>query len=170
MGALREAELDAYSRIAVRLILARFPDWEPLATLLPRPDGAGNTVEFTIPCQSQAAEYGLWVSTADEELTVGFHTHHNHFTDYENPLNEETIHAGIQHAAEILNERAGIVSWYSDGAFTGSRSVRLPHAGPLPGLLSDLGRTEAELAEILPDCDRATLRSWLGLYDREEVR
>ncbi len=167
MSGILDSKLDAYSRIAVAIILARFPEWEPFATPSPRPDGAGNVVDFNVPCPSPAAESGLWVSTADEELSVGFHTHHNHFTDYENRLNREQIEAGLQHAADIIDERIGVVSWYRAGGFAGSRSVELPHPDLLPGLLDSLG-SWAELAGIFSDCDRATLRSWLGRFDRDE--
>jgi hypothetical protein len=170
MAAIREADLDAYSRVAVPLILARFPEWERLAKLSPRPDGAGSAVEFNIPCPSPAAEYGLWMSTADEELSVGFHTHHDHFTDYENRLNMAQMEAGIQHAVDIIEERVGVISWYRGGAFAGSRSVELPHPDPLPGLLDGLGPSGSQLAGIFSDCDRVTLCSWLGRYNRDEAR
>jgi hypothetical protein len=166
MAGLLESDLDAYSKVAVPLILARFPAWEPFAKLLPRPDGAGNVVDFNIPCPSPAAESGLWVSTADEELSVGFHTHHTHFTDYETRLNREQMEAGIQYAVDIIAERMGVVSWYRGGEFAGSRSVALPHSGPLPGLLDGLG-AGAELPGIFSDCDRVTLRSWLARFDIE---
>src|SRR5262245_22833943 len=112
MVRLMESDLDAYSHVAVPMILARFPDWEPFAKLSPRVDGAGSTVEFNIPCPSPAAECGMWVSTTDEELSVGFHTHHEHFTDYGNRLNAKQIEAGIQQAANFIEERVGVVSWY----------------------------------------------------------
>jgi hypothetical protein len=163
------SDLDAYSRVAVPLILSRFPEWEPFATLSPRPDGAGSVVDFNVPCPSPAAEAGLWVSTADEELSVGFHTHHSHFTDYESRLNPEQVAAGLQHAADIVEERVGVVSWYRDGGFAGSRTVELPYPGPLPGLLDGLGASPAA-ARIFADCDFATLRSWFGRFDRDEVR
>ena len=161
MAGLLENDLDAYSKVAVPLIMARFPEWERFAKLSPRPDGAGNVVDFNIPCPSPVAESGLWVSTADEELSVGFHTHHNHFTDYESPLNREQIEAGIQYAADIVEERAGVVSWYRGDRFAGSCSVELPHPGPLPGLLDGLDAA-AELADTFSDGDRVTLRSWFG--------
>jgi hypothetical protein len=169
MAGLLESDLDVYSKAAVPVILARFPHWESLATLSPRTDSRGNVVDFNIPCPSPAAEFGLWVSTADEELSVGFHTHHNHFTDYENRLNPDRIKEGIQHAADIVEERVGVVSWYRDGDFAGSQSLELPHPGPLPGLLEGLG-AHAELAGVFSDCDRATLRSWSGRFDRDEDR
>jgi hypothetical protein len=169
MAGLLDNDLDSYSRLAVRLILARFPAWEPFAKISPRPDGAGSVVDFNVPCPSPAAESGLWVSTADEELSVGFHTHHNHFTDYESRLNTEQIEAGLQHAADILAERVGVVSWYRGSGFVGSGTVALPHPGPLPGLLDGLG-PGAAVAGIFSDCDRVTLRSWFGQFDRDEAR
>jgi hypothetical protein len=161
MKGLRGADLDAFSKVALSIILARFPDWEQLAKLSPRPDGAGCMVEFKIPCPSPASEHGLWVSTADEELSVGFHTHHTHFTDSKNPFNRAQIDAGVQHAADIVDERVGVVSWYRGEAFAGSCTVSLPHSKPLPGLLADMG-PPPEVADIFSDCDRVTLRSGLG--------
>jgi len=166
---LMASDLDDYSRLAVPLILARFPAWEQFAKLSSRPDGAGTVVDFNVPCPSPATEFGLWVSTAGEELSVGFHTHHNHFTDYQNRLNTRQIEVGLQHAADIIEERVGVVSWYRGGGFAGSRSVELPHEGPLPKLLQGIGIGE-ELPGIFSGCDRATLRSWFGRFDRDEVR
>jgi hypothetical protein len=163
------ADLDEYSRFVVPMVLARFPAWEDFAAVVQRPDGNGGTVDFNVPCPSPAAESGLWVSTADEELSVGFHTHHGHFTDYESRLNVAPIEAGLRHAADIVEERLGVVSWYRGGALVGSRSVGLPHEGPLPGLLDGLG-IGGEFAGISSGCDRVTLRSWLGRFDRGEAR
>ncbi len=161
---LQDCDLDAYSRLAVPMILARFPDWEAFAKVEPRPDGAGGVAEFNIPCPSSAAEHGLWVSTADEELSVGFHTHHSHFTDYNDRTHTAQIEAGVGHAADIVAERVGVVSWYRGGGFAGSSSVELPHAGPLR-VLAGAG----PLAGIFAGCERVTLRSWLGRYDRDDA-
>ncbi len=169
MARLRESDMDDYSRLAVPLILARFPEWEPFAKLSLRTDGAGCVVDFNVPCPSPSVEHGLWVSTADEELSVGFHTHHSHFTDYDDRLNPRQIEAGVQQAADVVAERIGVVSWYRGDGFAGSLWVDLPHEGPLPGLLDGLGLGE-NLAGLFSGCDRATLRSWLGRFDRDEVR
>jgi len=99
MAGLLSSNLDAYSRFAISLILARFPEWEPFAVVGSRPDSVEGTVEFNIPCPSPAVEMGLWVSTDDEELSVGFHTHHGHFTDYDPRCNPEQIEAGLDQAA-----------------------------------------------------------------------
>lgn len=161
MTPLPAGELDPYSRHVVPLLLARFPGWEPFATLTPRPDGAGCVAEFNVPCPSAAAESGLWVSTADEELSVGFHTHHSHFTDYDERLNPEVLEAGMGHAADLLAERIGVVSWYRDGDLVGTTYVGLPHPDPL---------WESAFGGAVSGGDRMTLRSWFGRFDRDEAR
>jgi hypothetical protein len=149
------------------LVFGRFPEWGRFATISRRPDGKGCVVDFNVACPSQRVDYGLWVSTAADELTIGFDTYHCHFTDYENPLNQEQITAGLQFAANIIDERVGVVSWYQADKFVGSRLVELPYAPSLPRLLNNLGGT-AELVGIGADCDRVTLRSWFGRFDRDE--
>ncbi len=124
---------------------------------------------FAVPCLSPAVEQGLWLSTAGEGLVVGFHTHQTQFTDYGERFNAEQVEAALRHAAQIIAERVGVVSWYRGAVFVGSRTVDLPHPGPLPGVLDGLA-VGAELAGFFADCDRATLRSWSGQFDRDEDR
>lgn len=164
MVRLCEYDLDTYSRLAVPMILARFPGWEAFAKVEPRPDGVGGVVEFNIPCPSQNVEHGLWVSTDNEELSIGFYTHHDHFTDYNDRTHVASIEAGVEYAADIVTERVGVVSWYRGGEFAGSSSIELPYAGPLR-VLGDGG----PLTGIFAGCERVTLRSWLGRFDREEA-
>ena len=168
MAVIRE-RLDEYSQVAVPLILVRFPAWEQFAKISPRPDGAGDVVEFNVPCPSPAAESGLWVSTADEEFSVGFHTHHRHFTDYEDRTDRAQIDAGLDYAADIVEERVGVLSYYSGGKFSGSRSVDLPPPEALPKLYEGMGLV-GKLEGFFRDWERVTLRSWTGRFDRDEVR
>src|SRR6516225_9841802 len=163
MVALSVEELDDYSRVVVPMILARFPEWEQFAKLLPRADGAGNVVEFNVPCPSEAADSGLWLSTADEELSVGFHTHHRHFTDYEDRTNRAQLEAGLEYASAIVEDRIGMLSYYGGSQFAGSRSVELPHPDSLPELYEGMGFAR-ELLGKLPGWDRVTLRSWSGRF------
>jgi hypothetical protein len=156
MAELLANDLDSFSRFALPLILARFPEWKSFGVVQPRPDGGGATVEFNVPCPNPAAEMGLWVSTADEELSVGFHTHHSHFTDYETRLNPEVVEAGLEQAAVYLEDRCGVVSWYQKEQLVGTTSCELPLSGPLPRMFSQF------------PVSRGTLRSWSGRFDREE--
>lgn len=105
MERLKELDLDEYSRLAVSLILNRFPDWERFAKLS-SPDGGASAVEFDIPCPSPAVDHGLWVSPSGEELTIGFHTHHNHFTTCDDEPRTVMIEAGLQLISDILGNRS----------------------------------------------------------------
>ena len=156
MARFDPADLDPYSRFALPLILARFPGWEPFVTVRPLDGGAGAAVEFNVPCPSPAVEMGLWVSTAEEELSVGFHTHHRHFTDYDDRTNLDVIAAGLDEAAAYLDDRLGVVSWYQGDRLVGTTGTELPVDGPIPRMFDQFPVT------------RGTLRSWSGRFDRDE--
>lgn len=162
---LLDRDLDPYSRFAVRMILERFPTWEPFAVVTSQPDGAGGAVEFVVPCPSPAVEYGLFVATFDEELTVGLHTHHVHFTNYEDRTDPCQITHGLEYAAALLEDRIGVLSWYRGGGFAGSTSIDLPRSQPLVDYLREVGGVTAR---PFAGCERVTLRTWSGRFDREE--
>jgi hypothetical protein len=161
MATLREAYLDDYSQVALPLILARFPEWEPFAKV------SCDTVEFNIPCPSPVIESGLWVSTADEELSVGFHTYHRHFTNYEDRIDLTQIEAGLEFAVAILEDRIGVLSYYCGKKFSGSGSVDLPYPATLPKLYGGMGLV-AKVEDFFGGWDRVMLRSWSGRFDRDE--
>ncbi len=119
-----------------------------------RPDGYEHAfADFALASPSPAIEHGLWVSTADEEITVGLHTHHSHFTDYDSRSNPEHIGDALDHVQELLDERIAIASWYIGDRFAGSTSHEVSPDRPPSALLSGVTRT--------------TLRSWRGTYDRD---
>ena len=160
-------ELDDYSRVVTPLILAKFPDWESLAELSPPSAGERRYVTFSIPCPSRAVEHGLWVSTADGELTVGFHTHHVHFNDYSGGSGPVQIKAGLEYVSDLLGERLGVLSVYRVGRLAGSISLPLPSWGRLTELFS--GTPESLTAELFVRCERFTVRGWTGRFDRDEA-
>ncbi len=158
-------QLDDYSRIAVPIILATFPEWESLAVVKDGPDGEGATVEFEIACPSPNVEHGLWVLTADEELTVGFHTHHVHFTNYDERIDERQIANGVQFAADIVSEHLGVVSRYSGGRLQASCSVPLPKNGSVASVLETIDSDSSLLTGFYTEGERFTVRSWNGRFD-----
>jgi len=146
-------QLDKYSRFAVGRILERFPAWSE-HMVFRRPDGYEHAfADFELACPSSAIEHDLWVSTADEEITVGLHTHHSHFTDYDNRSDPAHIGDALDHVLDLLDERTAIVSWYVGDRFAGSTSQDVAADRPTSSLLSGVTRT--------------TLRSWRGTHDRD---
>ena len=116
-------------------------------------------MEFEIPCPSTAVDSGLWISTENNELTVGFHTDHCHFTDYECPQNLAVIHQGLDFVVEILKDRRGILSWYHGDQLVHTTTIQLPHSGPLPCLLSNCTRVRCVVGQASSTKTRAALRS-----------
>ena len=119
-----------------------------------RPDSYTHAfADFEFASPSPTIEHGLWVSTADEEITVGLHTHHSHFTDYDDRTNPAHIIHALDHVQELLDERVAIASWYVGDRFAGSTSHEVSSDRPPSPLLSGVTRT--------------TLRSWRGTQDRD---
>ncbi len=152
MADLRTDLLDDFSRFALPLILTRFPEWESFASI----NLTADNLEIRIPCPSPAVTEGLWVSTADQEMTVGFHTYHSHFTDFDRPMNPNLIEAALNQASAYLHEQRGIVTWYKGEQIVGGTCVNLPVEGDLPRMFLQYPITHG------------TLRSWTGRFDRDE--
>ncbi|MGH7997972.1 MAG: hypothetical protein ACREPR_00680 [Brasilonema sp.] len=105
-------QLDEYSRFAVNHILKRFPEWENHLSV-DQPEGYEKPYAvFELPCPSLTVEQGLWVATFDMEITVGFHTDHTHFNDFDNVLNVEPINNAVEYIDEIISKRIAVVSSY----------------------------------------------------------
>ena len=58
---------------------------------------------------------GLSIYTWNEDVLVGFHTHHAHFSDWDRAGTDNHIDAALEAAVDILAERLVVVSWYSRG-------------------------------------------------------
>ena len=173
MPGLLENDLDAFSRLTVPLVLARFPEWENLAALTASDSGPDYVVEFNVPCPSPAVDRGLWVSTANEELTVGFHTHHGHGRYGSEVSHREQVRRALQYAGDFIDERAGVVSWYGRGGEVGvTYSVELPCAdlAAFSGLDRLGWESVTSFVAALGKRRLVTLRSWNGRFDRDERR
>lgn len=155
MPSINVSELEPYSRWVVPLILAKYPEWEEFGRLVPGAEH-GRAVMFEIPCPSRNVDDGLWISTEHDELTVGFHTHHAHFSDYDIPKSEDHVRWALEEASAYLEDKLGVVSWYDGQRPIGTTTCELPAHGPLPRVFH------------LHPVSHGTLRSWSGLQDRDE--
>lgn len=109
--------------------------------------------EFELAAPSPAIEHGLWVSTANQELTVGIHTHHSHFTGYDDCFDPDPIYQALDYIQELLDEHRLIASWYVGDRFVGSTSYLITDG--YPSLLS------------FESITRTTIRSWRGTHDND---
>ncbi len=146
--------LDDYTRLAVPLVLGRFPDWERYAVTT----DAG-CVRFTVPCPNRAArdEIGeLLVWTDGEELTVGCGTHHSHFNPYTGEFAPEFVSAGLDWVVDVLTDSVGTVAYYARESLLISTSAELA--------VTEWPPTGSWLPT---NYDRVALRTWSGDGDRD---
>jgi hypothetical protein len=155
---LRHSELDPFSLSVGKRLLERFPTWAKYGRVQ-RVDSRDNShLEFVIPCPNPAVERNLTLSTEQSELTVYFHTTHEHFENNVEHPDVDWISEGIDLAARILADEAGCVTCYGKNRVYADFLAPLPLASPI-----DIPFKTTPVTLV-------TLRSWRGKYDRDEVR
>ena len=133
-------------------VLNIFPKWRALLRTGTADDGTPfEVLEGPAPPGSDAAA-GLFVSTADGEITVGFDVYHSHFDDWSGD------DGALDLIQRIVMERVAIVSWWSGGRWCGSDAL---DAGEQPGMPS-WAATQG--------VDRIRVRSWRGALNADVER
>ena len=169
--------MNSYAERVARHLVAAWPERaEEIAV-----DGEGD-LSLEIECPSDSADAGLWIHTWNEDVVVGFHTHHSHFSDWEQSGTDDHIAVALETMDDILAERLVVVSWYSrdsssrpssgeprmqddelrrsrQGVKGWLRRRRFPRTGWLP---YDLG--------LLARGVESTVRSWRSSYDTGSAR
>ena len=82
--------LNPYARRVATHLFRHFPDWATLATTDPNPNADSGALLLEIPANLSGSEIVLHIWSDSDELTVGLHTHHCHFADYDQ---RETVFA-----------------------------------------------------------------------------
>ena len=125
------------------------PKWRALLRTATAGDGSTfQVLEVPAPEGSDAVA-GLLVSTADDEITVGFDVYHSHFDAWTGDT------GALEFIRRIVTERVAVVSWWSGGKWCGSGQLE---AGQRPEVPS----SAAGLA-----VDRMRVRSWRGALNAD---
>lgn len=147
--------LNKYTQQVVTEMIAAFPSWFDLILQMCDESGA---LDFKIDAPSPLIKGGLWVLTEGDEVIVGVHTHHVHFTYYETHTNfTDHILSAMKYIQDIISDQIGIVSWYRQEQFLGSATYRTEDD-------IELGKF---LSQYLPISTRTEIRFWTGKKDRE---
>jgi len=143
--------MDSFSERFTKALLDAFPEWSDLVRQSVREDH----LELEIAAPSGKGQ--LLVSTAGEEVTVGFDRWHQHFNEiywlpgYEGELNEEPFERVIQFLRDFLIDRVVIRIWTKNGEYAGSSALHLWYSSN----------------DCRGDClgDHYSLKSWSGRGD-----
>lgn len=149
-------ELNPYGRRVATQLFRHFPDWSAFARIDPHPNADAGALLVEISASSPNIRNGLHISTDGDELTIGLHTHHCHFADYDQHGTDEHIEDGIEYIKQLIQEDYVIHSWYCNGEFCGSLTSTAGNVGN-PG-------------RFVGNVDKITCRSWAGTHDADDVK
>ena len=169
--------MNDYAARVAPLLVAAFPEHAEEILI----DDEGD-LSLKIACPSGSVDAGLWIKTWNEDVVVGFHTHHQHYSDWHGTGTDEHIDAAIKAARSVLAERLVVVSMYRRGKFSRSywdgpeyalTEFRAMTAKGSKGWLERRrvehrvnlsGRLQWHVYGV-----ELTLRSWHGTYDSDST-
>lgn len=137
--------LSDFSRLCAERILTVHPEWAEFARVVDAEHPDGGIVRFEVPSQSVVHTHTLFISTDDDELTVGLDNYHTHFEPYA-PTDEEVVDEALDFIQGILEERYLIAVLMKEQDWRGSRVVE-------PGGLF-----------VVPDAHQGYVVSWRDSY------
>ncbi len=97
------------------------PDLEPYVTI--------KKEHFEISVVSPAG-WELWVSSAEEEITVGFAEYHSHFGWHQGDPTDDASD-GANFISALRSGKLVLAMWYTGSEYAGSRPIE-PTENPLP--------------------------------------
>jgi hypothetical protein len=106
------------------------------------PDLAALAIEqedyFTINTTAPSGQ-SLWLSAADEEMTVGFAEHHTHFGWHQGDPTEDAV-AAAEYVQSLQAGQFVVVAWYEGEEFVGSITQQVDQPVPPPTWLQSWWR------------------------------
>ncbi len=148
--------LNAHSRLFADLLFRRWPQWLQYARFDPYEDFEKEALLVEIPCPADGASHGLFITTSEWEISIGFgdsfHTRFGTSGEHgEKSFNEEAM----KFLMDFVDERIVIATASENGEWLG-------------GWKLDLRKSEIESIEVAPG-EKVSVRSWLGTYDRDLI-
>ena len=149
-----DAHLTSYSKRFLEFLSREAPDLH--GAMRPALDRDGKPTGFLLgelAAPNARASAPLWITTEDDEITVGFDAFHTHFAACDGSTSEEQSFTGaISLARDIIAERALVASWWLEEEWSGSQLVEVGYFPERPQYVA---------GEAI-----ARVRSWTGLRDK----
>jgi hypothetical protein len=134
-------------------LFAAFPEWRSLARSERADDGSTYVVIEVRAPPGANVEYGLIIDTSNQEVTVSFDFHHEHFDEWVGDGDRFGTEAAVELIRRIVSERIAVVSWWHGDSWAGSSQIE---AGANPEMPS-WAAPEAY--------NRVRIRSWNGSFN-----
>jgi hypothetical protein len=118
--------LDFFSRTFADLLFASYPEWIALAANERQVGQQEDYLVVVVPGESQAdLNEPLWITTNDNEITVGIDSYHLHFNEWPKSSFDSSVHewdghrAALDFVKSVIEEKTAIVTVWSDGRNAG---------------------------------------------------
>jgi hypothetical protein len=176
-------ELNSFSQRFLQVLRSRLPELAAAARIDTSEAVAPGTLLIELDPPSKNAEVGLWISTNDEEVTVGFDYNHMHFDPWIGASESLSFDQACEFIARILADQALSVIWWMDDVLAGGTFVNLgDDFRPNLDLIEFNKIMDEVLAEgtlVNPGDDfrphfkhqieynKIRVRSWSGAHDRD---
>jgi len=149
--------LNAHSRQFARRLFRLWPEWIGFARYDPYEDFEKEALLVEVPCPAGAAGYGLFITTSEWEISVGFgENFHTRFGSSGDDAPGDFYDDAIRFIQDFVDERIVVATAWQDNEWMG--------AWKLDRRLESLDEVEAE-----PEVE-VKIRSWLGTWDRDLPR
>lgn len=136
-------------RYELNPVLDLFPKWRAHLRIGTADDGSTfEVLEVPAPVGSDAVS-GLFVSTADGEITVGFDVHHSQFDGWAGDA------GALAFIREVVTEHVAVVSWWSGERWCGSAPLEAGRRPEVPSWAAAVA------------VDRIRVRSWRGALNAD---
>ena len=148
-----DSRLDEFSQRFAAALFGAFPKWRQYAAL---DNSGGNAcaMHVAVPPRADApGEASLWISTEDEEITVGFDSYHVHFNRYGDDEEAKSFEEAIAFARDVVHERVVVFSWWFGDQWRGSTTATPDSVPSTP--------------EWAKSANQLRIRSWRGSYDSD---
>jgi hypothetical protein len=117
-------------------------------------DKNGNPTGFAlaeISAPNPDAASPLWITTEDDEITIGFDAYHQHFGPWAEENELVNFKDSLLTIARIKEDEYVVASWWLDGKWAGS-------------MLADIGQ-QIDRPNFVSESARLQIRSWTGKKD-----
>lgn len=145
--------MDDFSGATAEQIFAAFPEWRTLARIEQADDGTSFLVIMVSPSPAAQVEHGLFISTANGEVTVGFDHYHSHFDEWVGDGDHFGVQAALEFVKQILDERIAVVSWWFNEEWRGSAQQEVSSPPDVPDWSTTFNRIR--------------VRSWNGTFNAD---
>lgn len=146
--------LNEFSQRFCETLFSCFPEFRDHAKIDESQDVDPGTLVVEVPCANDKVDLGLWISTENTEVTIGFDSYHGHFGSWTGASEKESFRDAIEFVRKILHEEALAVAWFENDKPLGETWIA-PGSEVNPGSQWNSHATNVRV------------RSWLGTYDED---